>query len=216
MTGGEINPIKSSRTGKNDVEISYWWHPILTNIREAKSYKCLVINETYGQQSLSLKTPQANRHWYYTTSAMAASILGCGALRFNRYLLSPWSWLSQLFCRRAICWVSSVRKCRLKKTKKAQEFERMRLANEQRLQRLNYEGLIELPRETVTQIRPHISGFTPPPSFRSDDGSNFQEFEVPNSQDIVIHRCHSVVSSSKYLWKKNFLVTIVRGNSIMW
>lgn len=67
----------------------------------------------------------------------------------------------------------------------------MRLANEQRLQRLNYEGLIELPRETVTKIRPHISGFTPPPSFRSGDGSNFQEFEVPNSQD-VIHRCHSV------------------------
>lgn len=170
---------------------------------------------------------------------MAASILGCGALRFNRYLLSS-PWLSQLFPGElSVEQVSSVRQRRLKKTEKAQEFERMRLANEQRLQRLNYEGLIELPRETVTQIRPHISGFTPPPSFRSDDGSNFQEFEVPNSQDIVIHRCHSVaieeevntpiacareplhnrkkvVSSSKYLWKKSFLVTIVWGNSIMW
>lgn len=87
--------------------------------------------------------------------------------------------------------VSSIRQRRSKKkTKEAQEFEKMRLANEQRLQRLSYEGVIELPREAVARICPHIPGLTPPPSFRSHD-SGLQEFEVPNSQDVS-HQCHSV------------------------
>lgn len=111
----------------------------------------------------------------------------------------------------------------------------MRLANEQRLQRLNYEGLVEIPRETVTRIRPHIQGLTPPPSFRSWDGSGCQgQFEVSNSQDVT-HQCHSseevdteqtpreiqhsrkkVVNSFKDQWGlKELSNNIFKGNSIM-
>ncbi|KAH8147561.1 uncharacterized protein LAJ45_08388 [Morchella importuna] len=68
---------------------------------------------------------------------MASLILGCGAFCFNS---------------------SSKEHLSKKRLKKTQEFEKQRLANEERVKRLSHEGLIQVP--------PGL-GFTPPPSYEN-------------------------------------------------
>lgn len=120
---------------------------------------------------------------------MAALVLGCGALCFNRY--STKCCLSQSNSKIMHTPLTvpqtnySIKDRQLKKrSQKAQEFEKMRLANEKRIQRLSHEGVLELPR---IRTHPHIPGSTPPPSYHG----SIQSLQVSGSEDAT-HQCHMV------------------------